>query len=633
MRSFILPFVLLSLGLAANADPTSTPWVLHEQRSHIPPGWARARKHDASAAIPLRFALVQPNIDNIEEYLYDVSHPDSPNYGKHWTAGQVATTFGPSQQSVDAVRDWLLENGIESHRVKISPSRGWLQFEATVKEAEDLLHTTYNVYGHDTGAEHVACESYHLPEHLVHHVDFVTPTVHFDAKLSQRSGGSMRVGQPGSGNGPKTTGVVSNWINQLEDCDKHITPICLRALYGLIYEPLSGDKNSYGIVEYTPQSYRQDDLNLFARNFSADLYGVSPTMVSIDGGMRDTLRLQNLDINGESSLDLEYAMNLVTSKQKVTLYQVGDLVAGASFNNFLDALDGTYCSFEGGDDPNLDSIYPDTQSGGYNGKDCGIVKPANVISTSYGYNEADLTLAYTARQCAEYAKLGLMGVTFIYSSGDDGVAGGGAICLNPDGSQTSDGKIFNPGFPSTCPYITSVGATQVSPGNSVFDRESACEQVIYSGGGFSNNFAIPDYQKDAVSSYLKNHPPAYPSNIWNSTGMSRAYPDISANGANYIVAIDGNFSLVFGTSAAAPVVGSIFTMINDARITIGKGPIGFINPLIYSASFADGFHDITNGTNQGCGTLGFNATLGWDPVTGLGTPNFPVLLAKWLLMP
>ncbi|KIJ15604.1 hypothetical protein PAXINDRAFT_99466, partial [Paxillus involutus ATCC 200175] len=155
MRSFILPFVLLSLGLAANADPTLSPWVLHERRSHIPPGWARARKHDTSAAIPLRFALVQPNLENIEKYLYDVSHPNSPNYGKHWTASQVAATFGPSQESVDAVRDWLLENGIESHRVKISPSRGWLQFEATVEEAEDLLHTTYHVYGHETGAEHV----------------------------------------------------------------------------------------------------------------------------------------------------------------------------------------------------------------------------------------------------------------------------------------------------------------------------------------------------------------------------------------------------------------------------------------------------------------------------------------------
>ncbi|KIJ66050.1 hypothetical protein HYDPIDRAFT_87640 [Hydnomerulius pinastri MD-312] len=635
MRSLLLPFVLLSLGLAASAGPTLSPWTLHERRSHIPSGWSRARKHNPSAVIPLRFALAQPNIEDIEEYLYDVSHPNSPNYGNHWTAAQVAATFAPSPESADAVHNWLLESGIEAHRIKISPSKGWIEFQATVQEAEDLLHTSYHVYGHESGSEHVACESYHLPEHLATHVDFVTPTVHFDAKLSKRDGVRkvQPVGLPGEGTGPKTTGQVSSWIDQLEDCDNHITPLCLRALYGLIYEPLSADNNSYGIVEYTPQSYRQDDLNLFAQNFSTGLDGVSPKMVSIDGGMSDPQLPQSFNINGESNLDLEYGMTLVTNKQEVTLYQVGDTIESASFNNFLDALDGTYCTFEGGDDPSTDSVYPDTQSGGYNAKDCGTVKPANVISTSYGYNEADLTPAYAARQCAEYAKLGLMGVTVLYSSGDSGVAGNGGVCLNPDGSQTADGKIFNPSFPGTCPYVTSVGATQLSPGKTVYDKEDACEQVIYSGGGFSNYFAVPDYQESAVKSYLKNFPPAYPSNIFNSTGMSRGYPDISANGANYVVAIDGNFSLVYGTSASAPVVGAILTMINDARITALKKPIGFINPLIYASNFTDGFNDITNGTNQGCGTLGYNATEGWDPVTGLGTPNFPKLLAKWLLMP
>jgi hypothetical protein len=64
---------------------------------------------------------------------------------------------------------------------------------------------------------------------------------------------------------------------------------------------------------------------------------------------------------------------------------------------------------------------------------CGTIKPANVISTSYSYDEADLTVFYATRQCAEYAKLGLMGVTVLYSSGDFGVAGNGGNCLNPDG--------------------------------------------------------------------------------------------------------------------------------------------------------------------------------------------------------
>ncbi|KAG2366137.1 hypothetical protein BDR07DRAFT_1275180, partial [Suillus spraguei] len=77
--------------------------------------------------------------------------------------------------------------------------------------------------------------------------------------------------------------------------------------------------------------------------------------------------------------------------------------------------------------------------------------------------------------------------------------------------------------------------------------------------------------------------------------------------------------LVYGTSCSSPVCGAIFMMINDARLAIGKGPIGFINPTVYlnSADFAGAFNDITEGSNPGCGTEGYNATAGWDPVTGL----------------
>jgi tripeptidyl-peptidase-1 len=71
-----------------------------------------------------------------------------------------------------------------------------------------------------------------------------------------------------------------------------------------------------------------------------------------------------------------------------------------------------------------------------------------------------------------------------------------------------------------------VGATQVNPGKTVQDPESACEQVIYSGGGFSNYFVMPAYQKQAVGAYLAKLKPAYPTNIWNATG-SCGFPDIS----------------------------------------------------------------------------------------------------------
>ena len=325
-------------------------------------------------------------------------------------------------------------------------------------------------------------------------------------------------------------------------------------------------------------------------------------------------------------------MTLV-NPQKVTLYQVGDLVEGASFNNFLDAIDGSYCTSNGGDDILQDAKYPDPFPGGYTGpENCGGFGATKVISTSYGYNEADLTAAYEKRQCNEYMKLGLQGTTFLYSSGDYGVAGNGGQCIGTNGTYNdgSSGK-FNPSFPSTCPYVTSVGATQIAPGASVFDVEEAAETVIFSGGGFSNVFPLPDYQSAAVKGFFKNSPPPYGSDRFNNSQMTRGYPDISANGVNYVVAIDGTFSLIYGTSASTPVVGSLLTLINEVRLAFGKSSVGFINPTLYAHPYA--LNDVTKGGNQGCGTAGFESAKGWDPVTGLGTPNFPLLFETFLSLP
>ena len=47
-----------------------------------------------------------------------------------------------------------------------------------------------------------------------------------------------------------------------------------------------------------------------------------------------------------------------------------------------------------------------------------------------------------------------------------------------------------------------------------------------------------------------------------------------------MLGLDGEFELVFGTSASSPVVGSIITLLNDARLSVGKSTVGFLNPLV-----------------------------------------------------
>lgn len=216
-----------------------------------------------------------------------------------------------------------------------------------------------------------------------------------------------------------------------------------------------------------------------------------------------------------------------------------------------------------------------------------------------------------------------------------------------------NGTVFNPYWPSACPYITSVGATQLNHGETVNDPETVMYQPTFrdgdypyamfgSAGGFSNYFPMPEYQKSAVNDYLSNYNPGYPSYIYkgkDSVGAGgglyakggRGMPDVSANGAKLQVYVNGALGPYYGTSLSSPIFASLITLINNERHKAGKGPVGFINPVLYANPQV--FNDITTGHAAGCLTDGYSATPGWDPTTGLGTPNYPDLLAVFMKLP
>jgi tripeptidyl-peptidase-1 len=387
--------ILAALVVAVSASPISTRsnHVVHERRAEPPPNWLRHSRLHPAVIFTVRIGLTQQNLHRAEEFINQVAHPESPNYGKHWSAQKIAGTFAPSTEAVDAVKSWLSESGIELSRVKMSKSRNWLVFNATASEAESLLKTEYHLYNHNSGHRHVACEQYSIPSHLTEHIDIVTPTVHFDKRigmprrlqkhenlpaplreLNRRTIATPHglLGSPEDSSNPKQGPSIVNALMTLDNCDTMIMPACLRALYNAPAGSSAIKNNSLGVVEYTPQAFLQSDLDIWFKQFSPSQVGQSPTKNLIDGAVIQTQN-QNFSFNGESALDLQYAMALV-SPQTTTLFQVGDLVEGASFNNFLDALDGSYCTFDGGDskDPNVDGQYPDKLPGGFNGpENCG----------------------------------------------------------------------------------------------------------------------------------------------------------------------------------------------------------------------------------------------------------------------
>lgn len=133
--------------------------VAHEKRDILPSSWSKTGRVHGDVTLPVRIGLTQSNLDQGHELLSHVSSPDSPRYGKYYTAEEVADIFAPASHAVDAVRNWLSSAGMNLERVSQSTNKQWLQFDATAKEVEALLQTEYHYYEHAaTGQPNIACE-------------------------------------------------------------------------------------------------------------------------------------------------------------------------------------------------------------------------------------------------------------------------------------------------------------------------------------------------------------------------------------------------------------------------------------------------------------------------------------------
>jgi len=197
------------------------------------------------------------------------------------------------------------------------------------------------------------------------------------------------------------------------------------------------------------------------------------------------------------------------------------------------------------------------------------------------------------------------GITVIVASGNKGV------------NCASNSRQQRPLFP-TSPYMTLVGATFLSEGNEQGSK--------FSSGGFTYYQYRPFWQNKAVNAYLNNYfqnTKKEDQDVFDKNG--RAYPDVSALGQNMVYVIGGKIYNSDGTSFAAPIFAGIIALINSELLARGHPPLGWINQWMYEND--DMFNDIKNGDNPVESCKGFKATTGWDPVTGLGTPNYEAMLA------
>ncbi|KAK6220904.1 hypothetical protein LQW54_001824 [Pestalotiopsis sp. IQ-011] len=560
----------------------------------------------ASHSFEMRIGLKQRNLHRGYEWLMDVADPSSANYGRHWTQDEITGVFSPSATTVNVTKDWVVSSGIGAARIAHSASGGWLVFNATVDEAEKLLDASFWLYENDGGQVMAGCDE---PRRLCvsgrgHGREQDNPEV--QEKPQERC--EIAAG----GGGKEAPGDAQ----LLRGRDSPVHRRSVRDPTGRQGTP----KQLLGLYERECW-YQDQDLDLFFANYAPGiLEGTCPLNLSIDLAVwhyseSDT----SISIPTEADLDTEVAYPIIYP-QTVTVYQVDDeyyylyqVQYAGLFNTFLDAIDSSYCNYsaygETGDDPMYDAVYPDTHTvvtpgnpdpfdpGTYKGERmCGVISMSWArrrrisTSTTRCVNVTSRSLFMCSWHTKEmsagpenrFMKLGLQGVTVVASSGDSGPSANSQCGASNLGT-------FWASSPGNCPYVTSVGATKLeTDGTESFAMDSSWS----SSGGFSRYYPTPAYQQPALATYFADHDPG--------------------SGDSYF--------------STAPAVGSQTSppRVNEERLAVGKGPVGFINPVLYANPTI--FNDITKGNNSMCGVSGFQAVGGWDPTTGLGTVQYPKLL-------
>jgi len=217
----------------------------------------------------------------------------------------------------------------------------------------------------------------------------------------------------------------------------------------------------------------------------------------------------------------------------------------------------------------------------------------SVLSISWGSAESGWTAQAVAAMGQAFEDAAQLGVTVCAASGD-GLATDGV----DDGQAHVD-------FPASSPLVLGCGGTKITVSAMTITDETVWNSNGGgTGGGISDLFALPTYQKDAD----------IPASASKNGG--RGVPDISGNAdpdSGYRIVTGGQIGIIGGTSAVAPLWAGIVAGLNAAR----KSPLGQIHAQLYGDPAA--LRDITSGNNRS-GTTGFEAKKGWDACTGLGSP-------------
>jgi tripeptidyl-peptidase-1 len=190
----------------------------------------------------------------------------------------------------------MIDSGIRENRISQSTNKAWLQFDASIREMEQLFQTKYYYYEHvDGGPKHIGCEDYKVPTTLSEHMDYITPGVKPlttkamgdvmrrnlaskqssrpvrkaipDHSLAARQNPGMIFQYRGSVAVLANSEIGTANLSECASSRTSLTPECVRTLYNIPLGTLSNPTNSLGIFSQI-STYSQEDLDMFYETYA-----------------------------------------------------------------------------------------------------------------------------------------------------------------------------------------------------------------------------------------------------------------------------------------------------------------------------------------------------------------------------
>ena len=522
-------------------------------------------QQNPATPLTLTIGLAAHDSAALDALIAAASDPASPSYGHYLTPAQYMARFAPTDAEVAAVRDWASGAGLTVDGV--SPDHLLVTVHAATRQFELAIGVTINDYNVSGRAFRANDRDPVIPANLdIRAISGLSTLHHFHTALAHPT---TRVSAVRSGG---------------------YYPNDFRAAYNM--EPVGdGSGQTIGLTLWGAP-VAQSDLDQFASDSGtarladgqAGADGIDWTPVN--GGSSDTTDL------GETAMDVEYAHGVAPGSH--LKYWLADCSYDSTTNQCNPS--------ETGLEQAINDAANDTS--------------LHVVSNSWGGGEAtSANDPFVSITNMSFQHAASVGTTFYFASGDSGEYG--------------DGATVSPSYPADSPYVVAVGGTNLTTDASyAYSGETAwsCTSLAQctapppdgtggSGGDCSTVFARPAWQ----------------TGVGAATCSGRAEPDVAADadpntGAD--VYYQGSAQLIGGASLATPLWSGMAAVTNRYLAAQGQTLMGFSAPRIYqlannTTTDARDFHDVTSGSN------GHPAGVGWDEVTGWGSPNLANLAADW----